>query len=90
MHILMAPSRKCVQIKFVASSWNSAPMRTLPRIQVFPQEDQAIKNEAFHCKFEFPYIVKAHCWSHCKKSKLCKSIAFQVIKKKGSIPQFQA
>ena len=99
MHILMAPSRKCVQIKFVASSWNSAPMRTLPRIQVFPQEDQAIKNEAFHCKFEFPYIVKAHCWSHClqptilrhcKKSKLCKSIAFQVIKKEGSIPQFQA
>ena len=99
MHTLMALSCICVQIKFVASSQNSTPRRTLPRVQDLLQEGKAIKNEAFHCKFEFPYIVKAHCWSHClqptilrhcKKSKLCKSIAFQVIKKEGSIPQFQA
>ena len=58
MHTLMALSCKCVQIKFLASSQNFIPRRTLPGVQVLPWEDQAIKNEALHFKFEFPCIVK--------------------------------
>ena len=52
MHTLMAASCKCV-----ASSQNSVPKRTLPRIQFLPRGDQAIKNESLHYKFEFPCIV---------------------------------
>ena len=58
MHTLMAPSCICVQIKFVASSQNSTPRRTLPRAQDLLREGKAIKNEALHCKFEVPCIVK--------------------------------
>ena len=32
--------------------------RTLPKVQDLLQEGQTIQNQAFHCKFEFPYIEK--------------------------------
>ncbi|KAL0010899.1 hypothetical protein SO802_006007 [Lithocarpus litseifolius] len=38
MHILMALSCKCVQIKFLASSQNSAPRRTLPKFKIFSEK----------------------------------------------------
>ena len=59
MHTLMAPLCKCEQIKFVASSRNFVPRRTLPRVQDLLREGKAIKNEAStSCKFELPCIVK--------------------------------
>jgi len=58
MHTLMALSCKCVQIKFEASSRNSTLRSSLPRVQDLPREGQAIKNEAFRFKFEFPWIEK--------------------------------
>ena len=58
MHTLMSPSCNYVEIKFVASSRNSMLRRTLPKVQDLLQEGQTIQNQAFHCKFEFPYIEK--------------------------------